>query len=537
MRPDETDGLDNDTVIKPLEQAHLVNSELRLGSRWLELSHDRLIEPVRSSNKAWNQKNLAPLQREAELWNDQGRPPDLFLGKESLPAVEEWARANKLNSTEEDFLKESRAAVRQRTVDEERRLNDLRTARILKWLMIALSVALVVAIYKTVKAHNARIRAEEATKVAESGKLLGEALIYRGTHQDLAALLGIEGMKKVKEKNDADPDEIFRARNALLLLLQADPFLSSILHHGNRDLHYLVFSRDGKWLATESGDGTVKLWDMDDRQPFGKPLPTGSISAMAFSPGHKLLAIATMDREVQLWDVASQQRVGKPLPSKVVMDLAFVGDGELLATASIGWPVQLWNVASHQPAGELNAGGVVIAFSSDGRLMASASDDSLQLWDVAKAQKQGEPLKETSGGGRFVKIGSLALSPAGDRVAAGYEDGTVQLWDVASGQPWGAPLICHSSSVEITTLAFRRDGKQLVVASDDGTLQVWDVEAKDQHRLTVEPLKINSNAVAYQPEPDGVTASHLLVSASDYGMVQLWELEHEQPIGRRLTIV
>jgi WD40 repeat protein len=535
MHPNETDGLDNDAVIKPLEQAHLVNSDLRLGSRWLELSHDRLIQPVRSNNEAWNQKNLNPLQREAELWNDQGRPPDLLFGTESLPAAEEWARSNKLNSTEEDFLKESRAAVRQRTMDEERRLNDLRTARILKWLMIALSVALVVAIYKTVKAHNARIRAEEATKVAESGKLLGEALIYRGTHQDLAALLGIEGMKKVKEKNDADPDEIFRARNALLLLLQANPFLSSILHHGNRDLHYLVFSRDGKWLATESGDGTVKLWDMDHRQPFGKPLPTGSISAMAFSPGHKLLAIATMDPEVQLWDVASQQRVGKPLPSNVVIDLAFVGDGELLATASIGWPVQLWNVASHQPAGELNAGGVVFAFSSDGRLMASASDDSIQLWDVAKTQKQGEPLKETSGGGRFVKIGSLALSPAGDRVAAGYEDGTVQLWDVASGQPWGAPLTCHSSSVEITTLAFRRDGKQLVVASDDGTLQVWDVEAKDQHRLTVEPLKIYSNAVAFQPEPDGVTASHLLVSASDYGMVQLWELEHEQPIGRRLT--
>src|ERR1700683_4732499 len=122
IHPNETDGLDNNTVIKRLEEAHLVNSEMRLGSRWLELSHDRLIEPVHSSNKAWNQKNLAPLQRAAEIWKDQGRPPDLLLGKESLPAAEEWARTNKLNSTEEDFLKESREAVRQRLPGEAPRL-------------------------------------------------------------------------------------------------------------------------------------------------------------------------------------------------------------------------------------------------------------------------------------------------------------------------------------------------------------------------------------------------------------------------------
>lgn len=532
----ETDGLNNNAVIKPLEQAHLVNSELRLGSRWLELAHDRLIHPVRSSNEVWNVKNLNPLQREAELWNDQGRPADRLFGKESLPAAEDWARSNKLNSTEEDFLKESREAAQQKLADEERRAQDIRTARILKLGVVALLLLLVWVGRETYRAKEATKKAHQETLKAESGKLLGEALIYKESHQDLAALLGIEGMNKVKEKKDADADEIFRARNTLLLLLQANPFLSTILHHGNRDLYHLVFSSDGKWLATESGDGTVQLWDMDHWQPVGKPLPTGSIFAMAFSPGHKLLAIATIDQEVQLWDVGSQQRVGKPLPSKVVRDLAFVGDGELLVTASIGQPVQLWNIASHQPAGELEAGGVGVAFSSDGRLMAAASDDgTIQLWDVAKAQKRGEPLKQTSAGGKYVKVGSLALSPAGNRLAAGYEDGTVQLWDEPSGQPWGAPLICHSGSVEITTLAFRRDGKQLAVASDDGTLQVWDVEDRDRHRLMVEPLEIYSNSVAFQPEPEGVSATHLLVSASDYGMVQLWELEHEQPIGRRLT--
>jgi WD40 repeat protein len=540
MGSTETDGLSNNAVIKPLEQAHLINSELRLGSRWLELAHDRLIHPVRSSNEVWNTKNLNPLQREAELWNDQGRPADRLFGKDSLPAAEDWARSNKLNSTEEDFLKESRAAAQQKLADEERRLQDIRTARILKLGVAALLLLLVWVGRETYRAKEATKKAQQETLKAEAGKLLGEALIYKESHQDLAALLGIEGMNKVKEKKDADADEIFRARNTLLLLLQANPFLSTILHHGSRDLYHIVFSPDGKWLASGSGDGTVQLWDVDHRQPIGKPLPAGSVAAMAFSPpDRKLLAIASIEQGLQLWDVDTQQRVGKPLlPSALVKHLAFVGDGELLAAASIGQLVQLWNVDSHQPAGELKAGGVEIAFGSDGRLMASASDDgTIQLWDVAKTQKIGKPLKmnERSAGGKPVDVGTLALSPAGNRLAVGKSDGTVQLWDLPSSQQWGAPLICHSSSVEIITLAFRGDGKRLAVASDDGTLQVWDVEDKDKHRLMVEPLEIYSNAVAFQPEPAGITASHLLVSAGDYGMVQLWEHEHEQPIGKVLT--
>jgi len=108
--PQETDGLNNTAVIEPLKEAHLVNSEKRLGSWWLELAHDRLIGPVHSSNETWNRKNLSPLQREAELWRDQGKPEDHLLRKELLAAAEEWARTNKLNSTEEEFLRKSREA-------------------------------------------------------------------------------------------------------------------------------------------------------------------------------------------------------------------------------------------------------------------------------------------------------------------------------------------------------------------------------------------------------------------------------------------
>ena len=533
MHPNETDGLDNDAVIKPLEQAHLVNSDLRLGSRWLELSHDRLIQPVRSNNEAWNQKNLNPLQREAELWNDQGRPPDLLFGTESLPAAEEWAQANKLNSTEEDFLKESRAAVQQRVVEEERRLKDVRTALILKRLIAALLLVVAFAIYKTAKAHYANIIAEKATEVAESGKLLGEALIYRGTHQDLAALLGIEGMNKAQESSK----DTFQARQTLLKLLQANPFLRAVLHHGHGDVYSVTFSQDGKLLASGSANGTVQLWDLDSRQALGDPLPTGG-NVVAFSPDGQLLASAS-DTGIQLWELTTRQKKGAPFRVNshyFVASLSFLQQGKTLASVSEDGIVQLWDVLSGNTNGKPSpALGTVMAFSPDGELLATASDQgSPQLWDVAKGQKKGGPLREKSDEVNNTWISSLAFSPDGERLAVASANGTVQLWDVQSGQPWGLPLLCHSKSVQIVSMAFHGDGKHLAVSSDDGFLQLWDVANSDQYRLMVEPMRVYSNAIAFRPlgiYPDSI---HLLASAGNYGMVQLLDPEYGAQIGKLL---
>jgi hypothetical protein len=113
MGPQETDGLDNITVISELEKAHLVNREERLGSRWLELAHDRLIEPVRSSNKGWRDANLSPFQQEAEKWNQNNeRLHDRLLRGEALEQAEAWAKSNVLNAIELEFLKASKRARR-----------------------------------------------------------------------------------------------------------------------------------------------------------------------------------------------------------------------------------------------------------------------------------------------------------------------------------------------------------------------------------------------------------------------------------------
>ena len=52
-----TGGLSNKAV-SILERKYLVRAESRFGATWIELTHDRLIEPIKESNKIWRKQQI-----------------------------------------------------------------------------------------------------------------------------------------------------------------------------------------------------------------------------------------------------------------------------------------------------------------------------------------------------------------------------------------------------------------------------------------------------------------------------------------------
>jgi WD40 repeat protein len=155
------------------------------------------------------------------------------------------------------------------------------------------------------------------------------------------------------------------------------------------------------------------------------------------------------------------------------IDLAYSPDGRLVATAG-GSRAKIWDALNGNLRLELPVLGELatsVAFSPDGsRLVIGTLNGAVAITDA----HSGKVITMLIGHQGLVQ--AVLFSQAGQQVITGSIDGTVKIWEVQSGQE---KLTLVRRQVPITDLALSPDGSRLAVTSEDGTAHIYLLKVEE----------------------------------------------------------
>ncbi|MBM3983672.1 MAG: hypothetical protein FJ304_26060 [Planctomycetes bacterium] len=298
--------------------------------------------------------------------------------------------------------------------------------------------------------------------------------------------------------------------------------------HGHTGwVHFAQFSPDGARLVSASHDRTIRFWDVKTgRERAVLHGHTTEVYRVAFGPDGATVCSAAPDGTVRLWDARGSER-GAVLSGhqSFVYGVAFHPDGSRVASAAWDGTARVWEATSGRELLKLNHGVdqvvTTVAFHPNGTSLATLSrDNSVRLWDAYT----GALIHRWEVPNRVWPDGRLAFDRTGARLAFGGPTGHVHILDVSAKAE--VAVIEHIPSC-IRDLTYSPDGKWIATVGEGSgnIVRIWDAQTRTLVRaLTGHEKPCFSVAFA----ADGT----LLASASDDGVVRLWDTKTWECVGK-----
>ena len=235
--------------------------------------------------------------------------------------------------------------------------------------------------------------------------------------------------------------------------------------------------------------------------------------------------IPTGDLVAELADPALASIVynGKPMYQQgsthrdYVHSLAFSDDGRTLASGSFR-EVKLWTRPDAALGFTLPASTgpvAALALSADDKWLATAAADfSIKLWNMA----DGQPGKTITG--HTAAVTGLKFSPDGTKLISSSQDKTVRVWNLADGAAAGQV----EAPAALTSLATNLDATKVIVGAADNQLYVFDTPTPATAAGTMPTLVIKGHTGPVNCVTLVLPPGTQVASGSEDGTVKVWDL-------------
>ena len=318
---------------------------------------------------------------------------------------------------------------------------------------------------------------------------------------------------------------------------------------GRTEMTALAYSPDGRIVATASNDGTARLWETATGRELLTVQQSSHVASVAFSPDGARLATGSADGKLRLFAIAADHLLSQSRSAgeaeevatdsadirkrvelraelqhgEEVRQVMFSPDGHLLAAISTDGGISLTRLDAKTPRRVWGAGaaGLGLAFSPDGKRLATANGSFAFVWDVATGRELFRAMHATSADDAespMLWIDAVALSSDGNYLATAARDGTARVWNLITHQE--LVRLTHTAPVE--AVAFSRDGTTLTTGSFDGTARLWELPSGRERLRATHPG--GSEVVAFSPNGGQVA------SGGTEGSVNIWSLSRSDQL-------
>jgi WD40 repeat protein len=237
-------------------------------------------------------------------------------------------------------------------------------------------------------------------------------------------------------------------------------------------LQFLAFAPDGRTLAASTRGHVIKIWDLGTRREVRSwQGHSDSVFAGEFSPDGNALATCSADQTLKLWNASTGEliRTFKGHADEL-WDVVFSPDGKLLASVGKDGAVKIWDAEKKPRRDSVLHDVDPLGFSSEGHLMAIASNRALAAYDP----DSGRQLSSQS----FLGLGPrrqfqsfLGNLFSDGRTAVLFDPGEkkLEIWDLRRGR-----TLCAVESVN-RHASFAASAQLLATATTSNTVTVWQM--------------------------------------------------------------